>query len=392
MLHAQSIAKSFGHQTVLQDLSWHIGRGARIGLVGPNGAGKTTLIRILAGLDAPDAGEVTVPKGAVIGYLPQEVETLGGSTVLGQALIGFTEVRGIEEELERIEAALAETASEGGAREADGAVRRPARFGSRRSAGTALEGEARAILGGLGFAPGAMHAAAHDALGRLADAGRARAAPPAASRPPAPRRADEPPRPRVARLARGVPRRVRRERRRRQPRPLLPEPRGATRSPSSSGGAAHAVSPATTTTTSRRSRRASEALLRRASATRTAQIARDRAVHRALPLQGDQGAAGPEPRQAARRRWSGSACAAAVQDGPLRVSPAAARRAETIRVEGLRKAYGENVVYDGASFVAPARRQDRARRAQRRGQDRRCSRCWRECSRPTRARECSGTT
>src|SRR5437867_1361930 len=106
MLHVQSLSKRFGPRTIFENLSWHIGRGARIGLVGPNGAGKTTLLRILANVDAPDSGEVTSAKGTLIGYLPQEVETLEGSTVLGQVLSGFGEVRRIEEEIETIEEAL----------------------------------------------------------------------------------------------------------------------------------------------------------------------------------------------------------------------------------------------------------------------------------------------
>src|SRR6476659_8736042 len=106
MLHVQGITRRFGHQTVFESLSWHIGPGQRIGLVGPNGAGKTTLLKILAGVEAPDTGEVTSAKGTQTGYLPQEVETLQGSTVLGQGLSGFSEVREIEEELERIEILL----------------------------------------------------------------------------------------------------------------------------------------------------------------------------------------------------------------------------------------------------------------------------------------------
>ena len=157
MLHVRALSKRFGPQTIFESLSWHIGTGVRIGLVGPNGAGKTTLLRILAGQESPDAGEVSLPKGARIGYLPQEVETLVGSTVLGHVLSGFGEVREIEEEIERIENALAARPA------AEELSRLTSRYGDLRHrfealGGYRLEGEARAILGGLGFPNEQVHA------------------------------------------------------------------------------------------------------------------------------------------------------------------------------------------------------------------------------------------
>ena len=157
MLHIHGITRRFGPRTVFENLSWHIGQGMRIGLVGPNGAGKTTLLRILAGADAPDAGDISLAKGTLIGYLPQEVETLEGGTVLGQVLSGFVELRSIEEEIERIEERLAQSPN---AQETD---RLTARYGDLRHrfealGGYGLEGQARSILGGLGFATGALHA------------------------------------------------------------------------------------------------------------------------------------------------------------------------------------------------------------------------------------------
>jgi len=157
VLHVRALSKRFGPQTIFEDLSWHIGSGVRIGLVGPNGAGKTTLLRILAGFESPDSGEVSLPKGMRIGYLPQEVETLEGSTVLGHVLSGFGEVREIEEEIERIENELA--ARPGPVELA----RLTSRYGDLRHrfealGGYRLEGEARAILGGLGFPNDKVHA------------------------------------------------------------------------------------------------------------------------------------------------------------------------------------------------------------------------------------------
>ena len=75
MLTAHHISKSYGIQSILNNVSFTINRGERIGLIGSNGSGKTTLLRILAGLDAPDAGTVTNnPPDLRIGYLAQGFE------------------------------------------------------------------------------------------------------------------------------------------------------------------------------------------------------------------------------------------------------------------------------------------------------------------------------
>jgi ATPase subunit of ABC transporter with duplicated ATPase domains len=82
-LVASNIAKSHGSTLVLDDVSLTVRPHDRVGVVGPNGIGKSTLLRILAGLDQPDAGLVSRrPPDLTVGYLPQEVhsaqdETLG---------------------------------------------------------------------------------------------------------------------------------------------------------------------------------------------------------------------------------------------------------------------------------------------------------------------------
>jgi len=72
-LVAANISKFHGPQLVLEDVTFVVPGGARIGLVGPNGAGKSTLLRILAGLEEPDSGTVRrSPPGLTVGYLPQQ--------------------------------------------------------------------------------------------------------------------------------------------------------------------------------------------------------------------------------------------------------------------------------------------------------------------------------
>lgn len=75
MLSAHHIYKSYGLNTVLEDITFNISAGDRLGLIGPNGSGKSTLLRILAGQEAPDSGTVTRTRPNLrIGYLTQGFE------------------------------------------------------------------------------------------------------------------------------------------------------------------------------------------------------------------------------------------------------------------------------------------------------------------------------
>jgi ATPase subunit of ABC transporter with duplicated ATPase domains len=81
MLQVNRVSKSYGIQTVLEEVSFIVNRGDRAGLVGPNGSGKTTLLRIITGQESPDAGHVSLEPGANIGYLAQGLEESFGQMV-----------------------------------------------------------------------------------------------------------------------------------------------------------------------------------------------------------------------------------------------------------------------------------------------------------------------
>ena len=87
-LMARGLSRSYGSQEVFTDIDLAIDRGSRVVILGLNGAGKTTLLRILAGLDAPDTGEVSLGHGARVGYYAQEHETLDPSRSVLQSLVG----------------------------------------------------------------------------------------------------------------------------------------------------------------------------------------------------------------------------------------------------------------------------------------------------------------
>jgi ATPase subunit of ABC transporter with duplicated ATPase domains len=75
-LTAEGLSKSYGSLEVFTDVDLAVDRGARVVVLGLNGAGKTTLLRLLAGLEAPDTGDVRPGHGLRLGYYAQEHETL----------------------------------------------------------------------------------------------------------------------------------------------------------------------------------------------------------------------------------------------------------------------------------------------------------------------------
>ncbi len=154
MIQIEEVSKGYGGQTLFRDVSWRIGGRERIGLVGPNGAGKTTLCRILAGIEEPDRGRVTRPRGTSTGYLPQEVGGDGGvGSVLAEVLGGFEDVWRLEREMEEVAATLGKESAGGDESTVETLTRRYGELQHRFEAlgGYRLEAEGRAILGGLGF-------------------------------------------------------------------------------------------------------------------------------------------------------------------------------------------------------------------------------------------------
>ncbi len=81
-LLARDLAAGHGARSLFDSLDLTVGPGDVVGLVGANGAGKSTLLRLLAGLDTPEEGSVTLtPAGASVGWLPQEPDRVPGESV-----------------------------------------------------------------------------------------------------------------------------------------------------------------------------------------------------------------------------------------------------------------------------------------------------------------------
>lgn len=81
LLSANELTLTYGYQSLLQGVTLAVAPGEKVGLVGRNGCGKTSLLKILAGTQQPDGGEISLRRGLRTGYLPQEFELDAGQTV-----------------------------------------------------------------------------------------------------------------------------------------------------------------------------------------------------------------------------------------------------------------------------------------------------------------------
>jgi ATP-binding cassette, subfamily F, member 3 len=88
MLQVNNLSLSFVDQQILDDVSFNIHSGERIGLVGRNGSGKTTIFKLITGELQPDEGRIVLPKNYTVGYLKQHL-TFTAPTVLEEACLGL---------------------------------------------------------------------------------------------------------------------------------------------------------------------------------------------------------------------------------------------------------------------------------------------------------------
>ncbi|UDY35740.1 ABC-F family ATP-binding cassette domain-containing protein [Dermatobacter hominis] len=107
-LVARGLSAEHGSRTLFDSVDLVVAPGSVTGLVGPNGAGKSTLLRLLAGLEVPAAGAVSLqPPDATVGLLPQETDRVPGETVLAH-LARRTGVAAAQEEMDAATLALAD--------------------------------------------------------------------------------------------------------------------------------------------------------------------------------------------------------------------------------------------------------------------------------------------
>jgi ATPase subunit of ABC transporter with duplicated ATPase domains len=150
MISFAGVTKQYGKQVLFVDASFQLNPGEKTGLVGPNGSGKTTIFRMIVGDEAPDDGDVSVPRRLTIGYFRQDVEEMAGRSVLDESIAGSGRVGTLHHELEELQHAMSDPDR---ASEMDKIL---ARFGEVQEEydhlnGYAIESQAREVLHGLGF-------------------------------------------------------------------------------------------------------------------------------------------------------------------------------------------------------------------------------------------------
>jgi ATP-binding cassette subfamily F protein 3 len=150
MITFNHVQKQFGSRIIFKDCSLQVGVRDRLGLIGPNGSGKTTLFRMILGEESADEGEILIAKGVKIGYLPQEVISFRGNTILDEVLKSLTRITSLQDKMKILEEELSSIEDpkkqERLANEYGKLQERYTLLG-----GYGLEAEAKHILQGLGF-------------------------------------------------------------------------------------------------------------------------------------------------------------------------------------------------------------------------------------------------
>ncbi len=157
MIQLNSAGKRYGNKLLFEGADLLITPKDRVGLVGANGTGKSTLLKILAGSETLDYGNVNMAKGISAGYLPQDGLTLSGQTVFAECMSVFSRLRNMEEELGQLTTRMAEL--DHTSTEYDQVADRYHRIEHefRTHDGYAIEAQVGTVLAGLGFRPEDWH-------------------------------------------------------------------------------------------------------------------------------------------------------------------------------------------------------------------------------------------
>lgn len=153
VLSCSNLSKSFVVKPILEDVSFSINKGEKVGVVGLNGSGKTTLFNIISGEISNDSGQIYVQKDLKIGYLKQHTSIDSNKTIFEECLEVFIPIMKMEESLRNLEQEMSIEGKNGHTEKLDVLMNRYAdlseEFNDKNGYG--YKSEIKGILKGLGF-------------------------------------------------------------------------------------------------------------------------------------------------------------------------------------------------------------------------------------------------
>ncbi len=149
ILSCKNVKKTYGIDTVLENVTFHIEEREKAAIVGVNGAGKTTLFRILAGQSSADGGEISWKKDTRLGYLAQQVELDSSRTIYEEMESVFEDLMALEARLREIENEMSTLSKDALAEKMELYTRLQADFEAKD--GYSCKSRLKGVLNGLGF-------------------------------------------------------------------------------------------------------------------------------------------------------------------------------------------------------------------------------------------------
>ena len=163
MLSCNNVSKSFGVETILEDISFSVNEGDKIGIVGVNGTGKTTLFKVITGIFPHDKGDIFTSKNCRLGYLEQNTNFYSEKTIYDEVVSVFSDLIEAEEELRNLEHQIASLSAKESS-SGDQLKKAMDTYGKKyeefeKKNGYAYKSEVRGTLKGLGFSDEEMNKA-----------------------------------------------------------------------------------------------------------------------------------------------------------------------------------------------------------------------------------------
>ena len=153
ILSCNNLTKSFGVESILENISFTVNEGDKIGVIGVNGTGKTTLFKIISGIYGYDSGEIYTSKDCEIGYLEQNTNFYSDNTIFTEVLEVVSNLIKMEEYLRKMECEISDKSSETNSPDLqklmDNYSHKLELF--QNSNGYGYKSEAKGVLKGLGF-------------------------------------------------------------------------------------------------------------------------------------------------------------------------------------------------------------------------------------------------